>query len=428
MPKLNPAISPNEKSKTEEKKSSSFKIYSDGVSYGRWSMRLTNIPQNLSTISSAMFGAVIGATNFLNQVLADASTSVPNSDVLPAKQNFAIVGDTIENASFYQASSNNSKVIDLFKDTLLETCSNAFFTNHDYSFNQTVREWGDYNTILKRSGAMQSSEECVINLLDDAVSNIKHEQDFDKVLGIFYMATSEVITLGIATCFLCCLINRCRQQRMNQQSSIQSEDSESRALTSENSLQKQYDTFNESIHQIDTLQNRLERIGIDPLDDPIGQYFCCSVTKEIMEDPVVANDGNAYDREALEEHLKYNKYCPKNREVKFRQYFPDLTLKALIIEWVENCEKNFNKLKNNNNNEKNIDTVIEVDNVGTQSHDNLVTDNEGNLLLDTSAIRLSANQNSFINNLSPSRSVTPINDVAKTNTNITIDIPSSLSN
>ncbi|KAA6372556.1 MAG: hypothetical protein EZS28_031918 [Streblomastix strix] len=61
-----------------------------------------------------------------------------------------------------------------------------------------------------------------------------------------------------------------------------------------------------------------------------NEGFICPITQEIMTDPVIAEDGNSYERQAIVDWLKIKKISPITREPMNERLFPDLELKKKI--------------------------------------------------------------------------------------------------
>ena len=62
--------------------------------------------------------------------------------------------------------------------------------------------------------------------------------------------------------------------------------------------------------------------------------YMCPITLEIMKDPVVASDGNTYEREAIERYLRISNLSPMTRQPITHTLFPNRSLK--------NCIENYN--------------------------------------------------------------------------------------
>jgi hypothetical protein len=61
----------------------------------------------------------------------------------------------------------------------------------------------------------------------------------------------------------------------------------------------------------------------------------CPITTEVMEDPVLAMDGNTYERSAIEQWLVTNDTSPlTNEAVPSKMVVPNLALRKIIQDWV----------------------------------------------------------------------------------------------
>merc|ERR1711964_844216 len=59
--------------------------------------------------------------------------------------------------------------------------------------------------------------------------------------------------------------------------------------------------------------------------------FLCPITQELMKDPVVAADGNSYERTAIEEWFKSSETSPMtNNKLPHKNLVPNTTLRKLI--------------------------------------------------------------------------------------------------
>lgn len=63
--------------------------------------------------------------------------------------------------------------------------------------------------------------------------------------------------------------------------------------------------------------------------------FVCPITFEVMSDPVVASDGHTYEKSAIEKWLKTSSKSPRNGEVLTKQVIPNLNMKKLIQDLIE---------------------------------------------------------------------------------------------
>lgn len=62
----------------------------------------------------------------------------------------------------------------------------------------------------------------------------------------------------------------------------------------------------------------------------------CSITQELMVDPVMAYDGHTYEREAIERWLKRQQTSPKTGEpLASTILLPNHAMRGQIIEWLE---------------------------------------------------------------------------------------------
>ena len=67
---------------------------------------------------------------------------------------------------------------------------------------------------------------------------------------------------------------------------------------------------------------------LSPRDVP--DEYICSITFEIMEDPVFAMDGHSYERSAIEDWFTKNNRSPLTNEVIETRVVPNHNLKSII--------------------------------------------------------------------------------------------------
>jgi len=70
-------------------------------------------------------------------------------------------------------------------------------------------------------------------------------------------------------------------------------------------------------------------------DEPPDDYLC-SITHELMRDPVIAADGHTYERRVIEEWLEEHSTSPKTgAEIESKALFPNHMARGMITEWQE---------------------------------------------------------------------------------------------
>ena len=66
-------------------------------------------------------------------------------------------------------------------------------------------------------------------------------------------------------------------------------------------------------------------------NENINYNFICSITHEIMIDPVISSDGHTYERSAIEKWLNNNEQSPMTREIITRNSLvPNIALRNII--------------------------------------------------------------------------------------------------
>ena len=76
-----------------------------------------------------------------------------------------------------------------------------------------------------------------------------------------------------------------------------------------------------------------KRASLGLADLAMPNDFKCPITTFVMKDPVVASDGNSYERAAIQRVLNGNRTSPITRERLATQLFPNLNLKKRIAEF-----------------------------------------------------------------------------------------------
>ena len=70
--------------------------------------------------------------------------------------------------------------------------------------------------------------------------------------------------------------------------------------------------------------------------DKVPDDFLCPITQEIFSEPVMADDGNTYEKSAIEAWFLYHDTSPlTNVKLATKKIIPNLTLKKLIDQFKE---------------------------------------------------------------------------------------------
>jgi len=67
----------------------------------------------------------------------------------------------------------------------------------------------------------------------------------------------------------------------------------------------------------------------------IPAEFICPLTKEILFDPVMTEDGNSYERKAIEKWLETHDFSPSGAQLSSKILLPNLALKQLIRDYLD---------------------------------------------------------------------------------------------
>ena len=71
------------------------------------------------------------------------------------------------------------------------------------------------------------------------------------------------------------------------------------------------------------------------LDIKIRSTLCCPITQSLMRDPVMASDGETYEREAIENWLKEKNISPSGDQFPNKTLAPSKRAKASVLEFIE---------------------------------------------------------------------------------------------
>ena len=86
------------------------------------------------------------------------------------------------------------------------------------------------------------------------------------------------------------------------------------------------------IQKAHTIEEIVELNVGEPAEAP--ESFLCPITYDLMVDPMVAPDGNSYERSAIEQWLQQHGTSPISRQpMQSGQLIPNRSLKDAIAEW-----------------------------------------------------------------------------------------------
>eukprot|EP00486_Rosalina_sp_Unknown_P007106 CAMPEP_0201572148 /NCGR_PEP_ID=MMETSP0190_2-20130828/15261_1 /ASSEMBLY_ACC=CAM_ASM_000263 /TAXON_ID=37353 /ORGANISM="Rosalina sp." /LENGTH=297 /DNA_ID=CAMNT_0047997547 /DNA_START=29 /DNA_END=922 /DNA_ORIENTATION=- len=122
---------------------------------------------------------------------------------------------------------------------------------------------------------------------------------------------------------------------------IETRDGDGDEIEGERSPDKNLKTTYDKMEQCESKEcddNEIKTITRQGTMIEVPDEFLCSITWEIMEDPVICSDGNTYERKAIEDWLFTNDTSPKtNMPLDDNKLIPNRALKYLIHAWkIEN--------------------------------------------------------------------------------------------
>ncbi|NXU46566.1 WSDU1 protein, partial [Drymodes brunneopygia] len=98
----------------------------------------------------------------------------------------------------------------------------------------------------------------------------------------------------------------------------------------------------ESLGQRSKVLQKIEelRMAMTSVSVPVPDEFLCPITRELMNDPVIATDGYSYEREAMENWISNRRSSPMtNLPLHSPTLTPNRTLKMAISRWLETQQK-----------------------------------------------------------------------------------------
>ncbi|XP_023787253.1 WD repeat, SAM and U-box domain-containing protein 1 isoform X4 [Cyanistes caeruleus] len=85
---------------------------------------------------------------------------------------------------------------------------------------------------------------------------------------------------------------------------------------------------------------KIEELRMTMISVSVPDEFLCPITRELMNDPVIATDGYSYEREAMENWISNRRSSPMtNLPLHSLMLTPNRTLKMAISRWLENQQK-----------------------------------------------------------------------------------------
>ncbi|KAM4776767.1 WD repeat, SAM and U-box domain-containing protein 1 isoform 3-T8 [Cyanocitta cristata] len=96
----------------------------------------------------------------------------------------------------------------------------------------------------------------------------------------------------------------------------------------------------ESLGQRSKVLQKIEELRMTMTSVSVPDEFLCPITRELMNDPVIATDGYSYEREAMENWISNRRSSPMtNLPLHSLMLTPNRTLKMAISRWLETQQK-----------------------------------------------------------------------------------------
>ena len=81
-------------------------------------------------------------------------------------------------------------------------------------------------------------------------------------------------------------------------------------------------------------------LNTDVDNNDICDNFLCSISQEIMQDPVIASDGFPYDRKSIEKWLRNSEKSPMTLlRLEHKNLIPNRSLKSAIESWKDDMKR-----------------------------------------------------------------------------------------
>lgn len=310
--------------------------YADGFSIGRWSVRLSNVSLNVSRMTAML---MTGVVFFLPKEV---------SATIAKGLGYHIIQFTAQGTDYQIRTKSLENILPLvsgleqcgISKTSLALSSENEFSNEGY---QIIPSF-----IFKRSPhislfselspfpfngvqyPLKEIEACALSLVEKTTAEYLRE----------LMRANKISTISKALqfpAFVCAviLIGYYLYRQANGANALQQANNpppQAQTPLQSNSV------FKPSPIRF-TFAERLEKIGVDIDDYPEAAHFKCPISLSIMERPMIADDGNSYDKDSIEEWMKTHNFCPKNPSVRLTKLIPNISLRAQAIEFVEKQER-----------------------------------------------------------------------------------------
>ena len=94
------------------------------------------------------------------------------------------------------------------------------------------------------------------------------------------------------------------------------------------------------------MKRRIIQEKIEEIEQMLSESYICPIGQTILEDPVVADDGQTYERKYIIEWMKKSNTSPlTNEPFKSNDLKPNFMIKSQIENWKSKLNELRNKLK-----------------------------------------------------------------------------------
>jgi hypothetical protein len=308
------------------------KTYQAQIPLAGLNFSLSNIEKNVKRLGMGTASILAGGLAFFTpETKAENALFILNQD--PAHTVCKIEADSLQ-----------AGYPDLMKE-VANTCNITTIVNEQPTYYTQITDCGTSNPVTlwcdTEKPWLIEGIDCADTLVKKACDDFENSQaEGFETLGIVLGSVAGGIALlcfaGAATYYLCCRANAGQPSAILSINDVETPalSIETKPLLKDNS-KKQYvketpKTYEEKLAAIGFNSNNL-----DPLVLKTYNSFICPISQEIMNDPVIASDGNTYERKEIQKIIDNNNpTSPLTRAPLNKTLTSNLNLKSQIDEFV----------------------------------------------------------------------------------------------
>ena len=346
------------KTTVEKQNQAGFKLYPDGVRFGKVTLRLSNVPGNLSRQAShvgSLFTGVLSGVATIGNRFVSGSTYFYSKEPDIVGYSLAVIDTSVPEINSVISDINNG------------TCNvNTNVTHIPIDFD-LIQKWasdssGELLSFWRETGkaANEAVEKCIESLVQTAVDTYEAEQEEESTKTTIMIMTALGAVAGAAALVFAAHYARKKilQYRATRQAAQDEEQQpliqEEQVAPAENSVNSEApaaeintNNVSDEPRQPKTIADRIKTLETEGYDlykfitkgSPAENYLC-PILKEIMDDPVIANDGHTYERTVIEGLIERGQKSPFNRNITLKgDAQPNFALKGCIDAFIQEHER-----------------------------------------------------------------------------------------